>query len=135
MHDNKAMPTDSTKTARAKLPKQLAMIRADHCTGCGACVEVCPVGCISKIEHLDGSPRAHVWCEIDWDRCIGCKQCIRIAGKKSDPYVLTVCPWEAIEMVPIEDLTEAVARLGGHPEVADSSRERMLALAKRQCHV
>ena len=28
---------------RKKLPKELAVIRADNCTGCDACIEVCPV--------------------------------------------------------------------------------------------
>jgi len=29
--------------ARKKLPKELAVINADNCTGCDACIEVCPV--------------------------------------------------------------------------------------------
>ena len=28
---------------RKKLPKELAIINADNCTGCEACLEVCPV--------------------------------------------------------------------------------------------
>ena len=29
---------------RKKLPKELAVINADNCTGCESCLEVCPVG-------------------------------------------------------------------------------------------
>ena len=33
---------------RKKLPKELAVINADNCTGCESCREVCPVDCIPK---------------------------------------------------------------------------------------
>ena len=33
-------------SSRKKLPKELAVIRADGCTGCEACVSFCPVDCI-----------------------------------------------------------------------------------------
>ena len=38
---------------RKKLPKELAVINADNCTGCEACLEVCPVDCIVKIQQYD----------------------------------------------------------------------------------
>ncbi len=30
------------KKPRKKLPKELAVINADNCTGCESCLEVCP---------------------------------------------------------------------------------------------
>jgi electron transport complex protein RnfB len=117
---------------RKRLPKELAVIDPDHCTGCGACVEVCPAECIGKNEAYPDAPGLQSWCEVDWDRCLGCRLCIRVPGKKSDPYTVVVCPWGAIEMVPVDRLLEAVGRLGGPPELAEANRQRLLAVAQRQ---
>ena len=38
---------------RKKLPKELAVINADNCTGCESCLEVCPVDCIVKVQQYD----------------------------------------------------------------------------------
>ena len=40
---------------RKKLPKELAVINADNCTGCESCLEVCPVDCI-ELKTLPGTP-------------------------------------------------------------------------------
>jgi electron transport complex protein RnfB len=70
---------------RKKLPKEVAIINADNCTGCEACLEVCPVDCIYKVpgESLAG---LQTWCEIDIERCVGCVVCVHVPTKKSDPY-------------------------------------------------
>ena len=63
---------------RKVIPKVLAVIHADGCTGCEACLEVCPVDCIYKVpgeEHAS----LQTWCDIDLDRCIGCKHAPRSA--------------------------------------------------------
>ena len=93
---------------RKKLPKELAVINADNCTGCEACLEVCPVDCINKIQQYDSMFNLQSWCEIDLERCVGCEVCVHIPRKKSDPYDLTVCPWDAIEMVPTETVAQVV---------------------------
>lgn len=70
-----------------KIPKQLAILDEDLCTGCEACVAVCPVDCI---DTLPGSNHEQVlqFCSIDLPRCIGCTLCAQ------------VCPWDCITMAP-----------------------------------
>ena len=67
---------------RKKLPKELAVINADNCTGCEACLEVCPVDCIIKIQQYDQFQNLQSWCQIDLERCVGCEVCVHIPQKK-----------------------------------------------------
>lgn len=46
----------------------------DICTGCGACIEVCPKNCISFRKGKKG----HLFPKIDTSLCIDCKKCIRV---------------------------------------------------------
>ena len=118
------------KSPRKKVPKELAIINADNCTGCESCVEVCPVDCISLISLeksvLNGTD---TWCEIDIERCVGCEVCVHIPGKKTNPYELTVCPWNAIEMVPTELAAQVMAQIGGPPEYITEHWDRLVGTA------
>lgn len=62
------------------------------CTGCGACVCVCPVSCIQMVENKEG----FFYPVIDHTQCIGCKKCYK------------VCPNEP------EDDEDVVAVLAGY---------------------
>ena len=115
------------KAPRKKLPKELAVINADNCTGCEACLEVCPVDCIIKIQQ---NP-TQSWCEIDLDRCVGCQLCVHIPGKKSNPYELKVCPWDAIEMVPTEQVAQTVSQIGGPPQYVELNWDRLVDTAQK----
>jgi electron transport complex protein RnfB len=102
---------------KKKLFKSYAVVNADNCTGCEACIEVCPVDCIYKLPGVD-QPGLQSFVDIDLDRCIGCKLCERW------------CPWDAIEMIPPQDLPEAVANKGGPPEYVEKNQDRLVAAAQ-----
>jgi electron transport complex protein RnfB len=126
---------DLKHSPRKKTPPEVAVIYADHCTGCEACIEVCPVDCIEKVPQYPDAPGLQAFCEIDWDRCIGCQLCVRLPRADADHYRLTVCPWEAIEMLPLTDLVAVVDRLGGPPDYAAWHHGRLLAAAQRQAEL
>lgn len=115
---------------RKKLPNALAVIDADNCTGCEACREMCPVDCIELRRWNLGVRGTESWCEVDLQRCIGCQLCILIP-RRQDPYVLKVCPWDAIEMVPTERVPDVVAATGGPPEYVRKHRPRLIAAARQ----
>jgi electron transport complex protein RnfB len=103
---------------RKKLPKELAVVRADNCTGCEACIEVCPVDCIYKVPGED-MPSLQSFVDIDLERCIGCSLCERW------------CPWDAIDMVDTVTIAEHVAVKGGPPEYVAKNQERLVAVAQQ----
>src|SRR5262245_56706720 len=104
--------------ARKKLPKELAVVRADNCTGCEACIEVCPVDCIYKIPGED-MPSLQTFVDIDLERCIGCALCERW------------CPWDAIDMVDTVTIADHVAAKGGPPDYVAKNQDRLNTVAKQ----
>jgi electron transport complex protein RnfB len=95
---------------------------------------VCPVDCIIKVPGTSISV-LQSWCEIDVERCVGCEVCVHIPTKKSDPYELTVCPWDAIEMVPTIQVGQAVANKGGPPDYMYENWERLVIPAQRMAEL
>ena len=120
----------ANKTARKKVPKTLAVINADNCTGCESCLEVCPVDCIEMKHFGLGTKGNQSWYEIDLEACVGCEVCVHIPTKSSNPYELLVCPWDAIEMVPTEHVASVVAQIGGPPEYIYENWDRLVGTAQ-----
>ena len=81
-----ARPAAAHKPRKPRRPRPKAIINENGCTGCEACVTVCPVDCIVKIPN-PAAPELNPVCRVDWDRCTGCTICSRD------------CPWETIDMV------------------------------------
>lgn len=48
-------------------------LNTDLCTGCGACADKCPLGCISMIDD-SGCMKP----DIDIDKCVNCNQCKKV---------------------------------------------------------
>ena len=78
------MPEATLKTPRKKTPKQVAVIDRDSCTGCEACIEICPVDCIQLEQIGLGVKGTEAWCTIDLQRCIGARACQMIGPQRGD---------------------------------------------------
>ncbi|MFQ5482698.1 MAG: 4Fe-4S ferredoxin [Nitrospinaceae bacterium] len=85
---------------RKRKPKILAVIN-DACTGCAGspiCITECPVdNCMYEVQNPEAPHFNRV--EVDPLLCIGCKKCIT---KGPMDTFLEGCPWDAIDMVSLE---------------------------------
>ena len=95
-HDYLWLEGRSGMTEKKRRPKHIAIINPDYCTGCNACIEVCPTDCIEEVDVAEAGLDGHgKFCEVRLADCIGCIQCVKM------------CPWEAIEMVNTDKVEEA----------------------------
>jgi len=85
---------------RKRKPKILAVIN-DACTGCASspiCITECPVdNCMFEVQNPDAPAFNRVF--VDPLLCIGCKKCIT---KGPMDTFLEGCPWDAIDMIPLD---------------------------------
>jgi len=95
-HDYLWLEGRSGMTEKKRRPRHIAIINPDYCTGCNACIEVCPTDCIEEVDVAEAGLDGHgKFCEVRLADCIGCIQCVKM------------CPWEAIEMVNTDKVEEA----------------------------
>lgn len=84
------------KDDRKKETRYLNVINKDSCTSCQSCATVCPVDCIYEVPSPIPGQSYH---QIDTSRCIGCQMCYRSPNDSTEIYTLTICPWNAIDML------------------------------------
>lgn len=84
------------KDDRKKETRYLNIINKDSCTSCQSCATVCPVDCIYEVPSRVPGQSYH---QIDTSRCIGCQMCYRSPNDSTGHYQLTICPWNAIDML------------------------------------
>ena len=95
-HDYLWLEGRSGMTEKKRRPRHIAIINPDYCTGCNACIEVCPTDCIEEVDVKEAGLDGHgKFCEVRLSDCIGCVQCVKM------------CPWEAIDMVNTDRVEEA----------------------------
>lgn len=112
--------TKPKKTApRKRKPKQLAVIN-ESCTGCSGspvCIELCPIAdCMFLVQDEDAPVFGVI--KIDHTVCIGCKKC---TSQGPMGVYLEGCPWDAIDMVALEDFETDFGDLDNlHPNIPEA---------------
>jgi len=61
----------------------LPSLSPDQCTGCGRCVEVCPVNALSLVSSHDALHAKKKRAQLDADICLGCGVCVRVCKQNS----------------------------------------------------
>lgn len=100
--------SEGTMSGNRKKKPMLLAVTNENCSGCSGspvCINYCPVDeCMYWIDDEEHPPFGRI--EVDYQTCIGCKQCIT---KGPDGTFLDGCPWDAIDMIPVQDVEQ---RLG-----------------------
>ena len=64
--------------------KDIIIVRPDKCTGCNACVRVCPAPEANVTQKLDNG---HIYTKVNVDKCIACGECLKVCSQGARDYV------------------------------------------------
>jgi len=59
----------------------LPKVEPQTCTGCGKCVEACPVEAMTLVSANDPKKRRRKRAQVDIERCLGCGVCVQACSK------------------------------------------------------
>lgn len=97
------------------------------CIGCGACVERCPAGALTRSEQKDGR-------EIVFDpvKCVSCDTCIHVCPHDSSPRTMLMSPEEVCERVRKQiPFIRGITVSGGECMLQPQFLQRLFELAKQ----
>jgi len=110
--------------------RQIVWIDQERCTGCGACVEVCPAEAISLLGDT---------ARVDEDLCTGCHACVDacpqgaielIIEGQAVPVPQKMVPAAQARSLPVETARAPVAALG--IEVLSRAAEALVRVLERR---
>ena len=99
----------------------IAEIEADYCTGCGNCVQVCPMSAIN-LEKRDGVLSLS---EVNVLRCIGCGNCVVVCPVKA----ITLPGWNDAAILAQISAALKLSRTPGEQDEVTKPGTRVVALA------
>jgi ferredoxin len=82
----------------------LPVVDRESCTGCGKCVDACPVEAMALVSANDHDKRRRKLARVEEDLCLGCGVCIRKCEKGS----LTLAPRAARVITPLDSTHRVV---------------------------
>jgi ferredoxin len=99
-------------------------VKKDDCTGCGDCIEECPVDAISMIDEK---------ADVNMEECIRCAICHDICPEEAVRHDSETVPDEIkANVVRIKKSMEACASLFGNPEEAQKCLKRWIKHYNRE---
>ncbi len=82
----------------------IARLKTEACTGCGRCVEVCPVAALSLISANDPARPRKKKARLHAGLCLGCGVCVRNCGEKA----VSLIPREKRVITPLNSAHRSV---------------------------
>ena len=82
----------------------IASVLPDACTGCGRCVEVCPVEAMALVTANDPARTRRKMARVLEDSCLGCGVCVRVCRREG----VSLNPRERRVFTPVDNIHRAV---------------------------